>query len=460
MILSLRFGFLSNRVQKMAIHVRLPRRCLSHRSYLFAFAALCLMGLTLVALLQSILGRQQGSLVEYVVVGADSHRSILRLNRSQISIRRIELLSFACIDCSDPQVGSGSRPIIGVFLVQETIDSSIENRNEDVVKGPIDIHGSVDGVKDLPEIQESVDGVKDLLEIQGSVHKDNDINGPLDIHKPIQEDDTAVRGFFNANERRSGEKDETVETFINCDPAFDYAVYVVLRSEGTESISMPPSEDWSIQSASPWIDRLLRRTTEECRKQRVNITVWLTTISSDVNVVNALNDVFVEAYFDNVTWYDLLIWSDRAQRSHVPLKWAKEPTEVLARTKNVGVVTSGGRRLFIHRRHYEIFGHFFPIANWTLDTAVRYLLRLYSPQWSSHQRDGLNDLIATTNGINETSRVDRETDVVIANSDGHDATAGGGNRSEGVSDKTGESGGLAEIVAFDSHLLQRYVFAR
>lgn len=418
MILFLRVGFLSNRIQKMALRAWLPRRCLSHRSYLFAFALLCLMGLTLVAFFGAILGRHRSSLVEYVVVGTDSHKSVLRLNWSQVSIRRIELLSPTCIiDCGIPQVDSGIRPIIGVFLVQETTES-FQSAGE--------IHS--DGViEDPPEIHESVhDAVK----------------GPMEIHEPIHEDEAGV---------------ETVETFINCDPSFDYAVYVVLRSVGPQSSEMP-SEDGIVQVATPWMDHLLRRTTEECRRQSVNITVWLTTISSELNVVNALNDVLIEAYFDNVTWYDLLVWSDPAQSSHVmPLKWAEQPTEVLQRTKNVGVVTSAGRRLFLHRRHYEIFGHFFPLTDWTLDTAVRYLLRLYSPQWSSHQRTGLVDHTATE-GIDKNSRVGSKADVVIGNGDGRDFSVGG-NSSDGVSDRKGENDYLAEMMAIDSHLLQRYVKA-
>lgn len=420
----------------MAVRAWLLRRCLSHRSYPFAFAALCLAGLILVVFLGTIIGRQRSSLVEYVVVGTDSHTSVLRLNRSQISVRRIELISRTCINCGNPQVYSGIRPVIGVFLVQEATESSIETDNDDVVTDPREIHGSI----------REDNGVRGLREIQGSVREDNDIEVP--IHK-----DDAVRSVSGANERQSTEKEKNVETFIDCQPSFDYAIYVVLRSDGTASKAMP-SEDGIIQAATPpWIDRLLLRTTEECRKLRVNITVWLTTISSELNLVNALNDVLIETYFDNVTWYDLLIWSDPAQRSRVPLKWAEEPTEILTLRKNVGVVTSGGRRLFIHRCHYEIFGHFFPLTDWTLDVAVRYLLGLYSPQWSSQLRTGLDDHSATE-GINKTRRPGSKANAVIGNSDGHDVSVAS-NRSDSVSDTKGGNDDLAEIMAIDSHVLQR-----
>lgn len=468
----MRVGFLSYRNQKMAaIRAWLLRRHVSNRSYLFAFAALCLAGLTLIAIFGIIIGRRQRSLVEYVIVGTDSHTSVLRLNRSQISVRRIELFPGTCLNCGEnSQADSGIRPIIGVFLVQE----DIEIHNNDFVKDPLEIHGSVhedsalkgpleiqgsvhedNGIKGPLEIHGSVhedNAVKGPFEIQGSFHEDNAVKGPLEIHEQIHKDD-AFRNFFGAKERsaETQEEEENVETFIDCDPSFDYAVYVVVRSEGAGSKGAMPSKDGIIQVATPWMDRLLRRTTEECRRQRrVNITVWLTTISSQVNLVNALNDVLIEAYFDNVTWYDLLIWSDPAQRSHVPLtKWEEEeePTEVLARTRNVGVVTSGGsRRLFVHRRHYEIFGHFFPpTTDWTLDTAVRYLLRLYSPMWSSYQRTGLDDL---TEGSNKTSHVGSKADVVIGNSGGHD-----GNMPDAVNDRKDDD--LAEIMSIDSPVLQR-----
>lgn len=274
--------------------------------------------------------------VEYSMFGLDDshHKSVLRLRPSDILTRRLNPSS--CSSCKNR--------------------TSTTSRNDDTVRHPDTIIG-------VFVVLQSCEATVEIDRVQPRHHP------PAHPHQSGSSPEVAA----------AAEEEEDPTFFLACQPSFSYEIYWMCSSEEEEEWQTSVKKEWNQAS----IDRILA-VSDACRlRGAVAVTTWLVTTRQPR--IKALNDVLIEAYFDDVTWYDVIFFPSRdpsAPPNAVVGHWPKEPRKLLENVKNVGVVVlqEPACRLYLHKNHYEIFGEFFPVQE-NLSTAgevVAFLTETYS----------------------------------------------------------------------------------
>lgn len=267
--------------------------------------------------------------------------------------------------------------------------------------------------------------------------------------------DNTVKRFRRINEVLGN---NNWRSFIECRDSYDYTVFVLHGKMSSADAAGTPDDN-------AWIDRLLASSLEECRKKgRKNVVTWLASVSSERNFVGAVNDILIEAYFDNFTWFDVFVWSDDQPESGFR-KWETDPATLLADAQNIGAVVVAdqemlqrGRRdaghVFLHKSHYEIFGNFFhPTPNWALAASIDYLLRIYSSYGLLRSQPRPNG------GYGSTVR-SKQVDAADANKSAAvyldvEPTLGPHYDDRVHGDKTDEQSQWGDLLALDTHVLSR-----